>query len=299
MSKSLFRQIAPPSSITSARGFSLRGVWLAGELRRSLVLLVLLVLLAATGGTRVDAVTNSSGEYLVGPGDVISIIVYDNDDLKTKVRVSSSGTIVVPLLGSVNVNKLTITAITEKLTKMFAAGYIVNPQVNVFVDEFRSRKAVVLGNVRNPGIIELSGPTTFLELISKAGGFDKDAGDTATIKRKVDDKDAVIPINLTSLIKGGDLEQNIQINDEDTVYISGAGKCYITGEVNTPGTYPCGENTTVLKLVALAKGFNGKAAKSSVSIIRMEGDQKNVMKNVSLDTAVVENDVIVVPESFF
>ncbi|MBU1564280.1 MAG: SLBB domain-containing protein [Proteobacteria bacterium] len=240
-----------------------------------------------------------SGEYLVGPGDVISIIVYNNDDLKTKVRVSSNGTIVVPLLGAVNVNKLSISAITDKLTKLFANGYIVNPQINVFVDEFRSRKVVILGNVRNPGIIELSGPTTFLELVSKAGGFDKDAGDTATIKRKVDDKDTVIPINLISLVKGGDLSQNVQINDEDTVYISGAGMCYVTGEVGTPGTYPCGDGTTVLKLIALAKGFTGKASKSSISIIRMEGDKKNVMKDVSLDTAVFKNDVLVVPESFF
>lgn len=240
-----------------------------------------------------------AGEYLVGPGDVLSIIVYDNDDLKAKVRVASNGTIVVPLVGAVNVNKLSISAITEKLTALFANGYIVNPQINVFVDEFRSRKVVVLGNVRNPGIIELSGPTTFLELVSKAGGFDKDAGDTATIKRKVGDKDTVIAINLTSLVKGGDLEQNIQINDEDTIYISGAGMCYVTGEVGSPGTYPCGEGTTVLKLVALAKGFTGKASKSSVSIIRMEGDRKNVMEDVSLDTSVLENDVIVVPESFF
>jgi polysaccharide export outer membrane protein len=270
--------------------------WFAKVFCRSLALLALFL---STGIVQADAAATTSGEYLVGPGDVISIIVYDNDDLKTKVRVSSTGTIVVPLLGSVNVNKLTITAITEKLATMLAAGYIVNPQVNVFVDEFRSRKAVVLGNVRNPGIVELSGPTTLLELTSKSGGLDKDAGDTATIKRKVNDKDTVIAINLTSLIKGGNLEQNVQINDEDTVYVSGAGKCYVTGEVSTAGTYPCGEGMTVLKLVTLAQGFTGKASKSSVSIIRMEGDKKNVLKDVSLDTLVIENDVIVVPESFF
>lgn len=238
-------------------------------------------------------------EYLVGPGDVISIIVYDNDDLKAKVRVSSNGTIVVPLLGQVNVNRLTIAAITEKLTRLFANGYIVNPQINVFVDEFRSSKAIVLGNVRNPGIVEMTGPTTFLELISKVGGFDKDAGDTATIKRKIDNKDTVVAVNLVSLVKGGDLSQNIQINDEDTVYVSSAGMCYVTGEVSDPGTYPCREGSTVLKLVALAKGFTGKASKSGVSIIRIEGDKKNVMNDVSLDTPIIQNDVIVVPESFF
>jgi polysaccharide export outer membrane protein len=238
-------------------------------------------------------------DYLVGPGDVLSITVYDNDDLKTKVRVSSNGTIVMPLLGQVNVNKLSVSAITEKITGLLANGYIVNPQVNVFVDEFRSKRVVILGNVRNPGLIELNGPTTFLELISKAGGFDKDAGDTATIKRKGNDQESVIVINLISLVKGGDLSQNMQINDEDTVYISGAGMCYVTGEVGTPGTYPCGDGATVLKLVTLAKGFTGKASKSGIDIVRMEGEKKNVIENVNLDTPVKHNDVIVVPESFF
>lgn len=241
----------------------------------------------------------SGQDYLVGPGDVLSITVYDNDDLKTKVRVSSNGTIVMPLLGQVNVNKMTVSAITEKITRQLADGYIVNPQVNIFVDEFRSKKVVVLGNVRNPGLIELNGPTTFLELVSKVGGFDKDAGETATIKRVGNEKDNVIVINLVSLVKGGDLSQNIQINDEDTVYISGAGMCYVTGEVGTPGTYPCGEGATVLKLVTLAKGFTGKASKSGIDVVRMEGDKKTILEDVSLDTPVKHNDVIVVPESFF
>ncbi|MDR3629218.1 MAG: polysaccharide biosynthesis/export family protein [Desulfocapsaceae bacterium] len=241
----------------------------------------------------------SAQDYLVGPGDVLSITVYDNDDLKTKVRVSSNGTIVMPLLGQVNVNKLSISAITEKLTHLLANGYIVNPQVNVFVDEFRSKKVVILGNVRNPGLIELNGPTTFLELVSKAGGFDKDAGDSATIKRKTEGKDDVIFINLFSLVKGGDMTQNVQINDEDTVYIASAGMCYVTGEVGSPGTYACGEGATVLKLVALAHGFTGKAAKSSINIVRIVDNKKKVLENVSLDTPVVHNDVIVVPESFF
>jgi len=238
-------------------------------------------------------------DYLVGPGDVLSISVYDNDDLKTRVRVSTNGTIVMPLLGQVNVNKMSVSAITKKLTNLLANGYIVNPQVNVFVDEFRSKKVVVLGSVRSPGLIELNGPTSFLELISKAGGFDKDAGDTATIKRKVNGKTSVIVINLVSLVKGGDMSQNVQINDEDTVYIASAGMCYVTGEVQNPGTYPCGEGSTVLKLVALAHGFTGKASKSSVNIVRMVNNKKKVLEDVNLDAPVKHNDVIVVPESFF
>ena len=71
-------------------------------------------------------------------------------------------------------------------------------------------------------------------------------------------KDDVIVISLGSLVKGGDMTQNVQISDEDTVYVASAGMCYVTGEVKQPGTYPCGEGATVLKLVTLAQGFSGK-----------------------------------------
>jgi polysaccharide export outer membrane protein len=244
--------------------------------------------------------TLQAADYLVGPGDVLGISVYDNEDLTTKVRVSSAGTIVMPLLGQVEVQGGTVNAITDKITRLLADGYLVNPQVNIFVEEYRSKKVVVLGNVRTPGLIELSGPTNFLELVSKAGGLEKDAGDTATIQRKKDGTTpTVIVVDLLALIEKGDLSQNMQIVDGDTVFISKAGMCFITGEVEKPGTYACGDGTTVLRLVALAGGFTGKASKSSISVVRIVDNEKQVSKNVDLYMALQDNDVVVVPESFF
>jgi polysaccharide export outer membrane protein len=194
----------------------------------------------------------------------------------------------------------TVNGITDKITRSLADGYLVNPQVNIFVEEYRSKKVVVLGNVRTPGLIELSGPTNFLELVSKAGGLEKDAGDTATIQRKNGAAaPTVIVIGLLALIEMGDLSQNVQITDGDTVFISKAGMCFITGEVKSPGTYSCGDGTTVLRLVALAGGFTGKASKSSISVVRIVNNEKKVYKDVDLYTALQDNDVVVVPESFF
>lgn len=256
--------------------------------------LPILLLLAWAAGLSFAA------DYRVGPGDVLDITVYDNDDLKTKVRVSTNGTIVMPLLGQVEVDQLSVPEIADKITRLLADGYLVNPQVNVFVQEFRSKKVVVLGQVRNPGLIELSGPISFLELVSRAGGLEKDAGNGATIKRKEDGNDIVIPIDLTSLVEGGDLSQNAQILDGDTVVISKAGMCFVTGEVQEPGSYPCSENTSVLQMIALANGFTGKASKSGVDIVRIINGEKAIIENVALDTTlVIPNDVIVVPESFF
>ena len=238
--------------------------------------------------------------YIIGPGDILDISVYDNDDLKTTVRVGANGDIVIPLLGPVQVKDLTIQQVSHKITQLLADGYLVNPQVNVFVKEFRSKKVVMLGRIRKPGLIELSGPISLLELISKSGGLESDVGDTATVKRVVDGKDKIILINLVSLIEGGDLSQNVPIHDGDTVVISKSGMCYVTGEVEDPGSYPCGERSTVLKLIALSGGFNGKASKSSVKIVRIVNGDKTVIEDVDLDTTFVfDNDVIVVPESFF
>lgn len=242
-----------------------------------------------------------AGEYLVGSGDVLAISVYDNDDLTTKVRVSTSGTIVMPLLGQVEVQGGTVNAITDKITGLLADGYLVNPQVNIFIEEYRSKKVVILGSVRTPGLIKLSGPTNFLELVSQAGGLEKDAGDTATIQRKESEGDttSVIVVDLLALIKKGDLSQNIQIQDGDTVFISKTGMCFITGQVRNAGTFSCGNGTTVLRLVALAGGFTGKASKSSIRIVRIVDNEKTVFKDVDLYTALRDNDVVVVPESFF
>jgi len=255
--------------------------------------LILLLVASAAG-------FSYSAEYAVGPGDVLEITVYDNPDLQTRVRVGSGGDIVMPLLGKVSVADLTVAQVGEKITALLADGYLVNPQVNVFVTEFRSKKVMVLGRINKPGLIELSGSISLLELISRAGGLEADAGETATVKRKVDGRDTIIPIDLNSLIEGGDLSQNIPILDGDMVVISKSGMCFVTGEVKNPGSYPCGEGTTVLKLIALANGFTGKAAKGGVKIVRVVGDKKTVYDDVDLDTTLVfDNDVIVVPESFF
>lgn len=241
----------------------------------------------------------SAKEYLVGPGDVIHITVYDNDDLTTRVMVNGDGNIIMPLLGAVKVTELSIPEITQKITRLLADGYLINPQVNVFIEEYRSKKVVILGRIKNPGLIELSGSITLLELISKAGGLADDAGDTATIKRSSASGSDVVLVDLVALIEKGDISKNVQILDGDTVNISKAGMCYVTGEVKNPGTYPCGEGTTILKIVALSGGFTGKASKSGVRIVRVINDEKKIIKDVPLDTKLKEDDVIVVPESFF
>jgi polysaccharide biosynthesis/export protein len=241
-------------------------------------------------------------DYTVGEGDVLQITVYDHPDLTTTVRVSGDGTIIFPLIGHVKISGLTVSQVSRKIGDLLSNGYIVYPQVTVFIQEFRSQKVTIMGQVNKPGLYELKGYTTFLEVLSKAGDLTKDAGDKAIVKRKPvahGRKEQVITIDLKRLIEMGDTSQDIPIVDGDSIYIPKAGVFYVTGEVKKPDAYKFEEGTTVLKAVTMAGGFTDKASTGRVKIIRREHGKDEVMEKVKMDQSVLPDDVIVVPESFF
>lgn len=241
-------------------------------------------------------------DYIVGEGDVLKITVYDHDDLTTITRVSGEGSITFPLLGEVNVKGLTLPQISQKIASLLSDGYIVNPQVSIFIQEFRSKKAFIIGEVNKPGLYVLPGQTTLLSLLSEAGGLTKNAGDKAIIKRKknlTDEEESVMTVDLKKLIEKGDTSLDIQIMEGDSIYIPKAGLFYVTGEVKKPDAYKYEEGTTVIKAITMGGGFTDKAAKGRVKIIRKINGKEEVLEKVKMDEPVYPDDVIVVPESFF
>lgn len=243
-----------------------------------------------------------SQDYIVGEGDVLKIAVYGHEDLSTIERVSGNGTINFPLIGNVVVSGLSVSQVSEEISRLLADGYIVLPQVSIFIEEFRSQKTVIMGEVIKPGLYELKGNTSFLELISMAGGLTVDAGDTAIIKRKgsPDAEDENIrTIDLQRLLEEGDTSENIRMLDGDSVYISRAGLFYVTGEVKKPDAYKHKEGTTVIQAITMAGGLTDKAAAGRIRIIRKEDKTERVIKRVKMDELVLPDDVVVVPESYF
>jgi len=242
-------------------------------------------------------------DYIIGEGDVLKITVYDHDDLTTIARVSGDGVIIFPLIGQIQVKGLTLTQISEKIASLLSDGYIINPQVNIFIQEFRSKKAFIMGEVTKPGLYVLPGQTTFLALLSEAGGLTKNAGDKAIIKRKSSSQgqaENIFYIDLKRLIEKGDTSVDINIVDGDSIYITKAGVFYVTGEVKKPDAYKYEEGTTVIKAITMSGGFTDKASRSKVKIIRKKGDnEEEVLEKVKMDEPVLPDDVIVVPESFF
>ncbi len=248
-----------------------------------------------------------AGEYKVGEGDLLKISVYEHIDLTTEVRVGGDGRITFPLIGDVLVDNLTAPEVEKLLVKLLEDGYIKKAHVTVFIDEYKSRKVTVLGEFDKPGLIELTGEATLLEVISSAGGVSSDAGEILTIKRLSAETDAsgiakrvVIKVDLKRLLEEGDISANIYVQDGDSIYVAKAAFVYVTGEVKDPGAYKITKGLTVLKAITLAGGFTEKAWKGRVKIIRTDEEgNEEVTKKVEMDVHLMAEDLLLVPESFF
>jgi polysaccharide export outer membrane protein len=241
-------------------------------------------------------------DYVVGEEDIIKITVYDHPDLTTVSRVSGDGNITFPLIGNLRVAGQTVSQISKKIAELLSDGYIIDPHVSIFIEEFRSKKTTLMGQVTNPGVYVLRGNTTFLELLSKAGGLTKDAGEKAIIKRKAQGSatnEIILKVDLKKLIRDGDTSQDVPVMDNDNIYIEKAGVFFITGEVKKPDAYRHEEGITVMKAVSLAGGFTDKAGKGRVKIIRKLEGKEQVIGRANMDEPVLPDDIIIVPESFF
>jgi polysaccharide export outer membrane protein len=271
----------------------------ANEINRSRIFSAIIVILLLCSGTFGYAITK---DYIVGDGDLLRITVYDNPDLLTVVRIGGEGTILFPLIGQIKVAGMSVNLVAKKIEEMLSEGYIVSPHVSVFIEEYRSQRVTIMGQVRNPGLYELKGFTTFLELLSKAGDLTSEAGDKAFIKRKAESPDRGernITIDLKRLVEKGDTSQDIQVVDGDSIYIVKAGTFYVTGEVKNPASYKIEEGLTVFKAITKAGGFTDRASTGRVRIIRKVKGQEEIFEKVKGDEPILPDDVIVVPESFF
>lgn len=244
----------------------------------------------------------AESDYRVGEGDVLRVLVYDNPDLNTTTRISGQGTIIFPLVGELTVGGLTVSHVAQKIGRALANGYIRDPQVSVFVEEFRSQRVTIMGEVRTPGLHELSGSTSLMELISKAGGLTPDADFQATINRKAKPENGgeqQITINLRDLLERREGIVDIPLQDGDSVFIPRARTFFVTGQVRRPASYKLEPGTSLIKAITIAGGFTELAAQKRVRIIRRVDGVEQVLQRASMQTIIQADDVIVVPESFF
>jgi polysaccharide export outer membrane protein len=271
--------------------------------------LTLALLMLAASGLAVAQPTPAT-DYVVGPQDVLSITVFNESALSGRFTVESDGSINYPLVGRVPVAGKTLRAIQEDLTRRLAAGYLVNPQVTILVEQYRSQSIFVVGEVREPGKHTIPGNMTLLEALSEAGGTTATAGTEVIVRRPKDPKaasgpvdpaddsrsDVVGRVNLEDLQSGR--TPNVTILDGDTLFVPKAEMFFVTGYVRSPGSYVWEKGMTVLKAISLAGGVTERGSSGRVRIIRIvDGEQKRL--DVKMTDPVLPNDTIDVPQRYF
>ena len=277
---------------------------------KKLGLTILLILL---GSIVLFSQERYASEYKIGPKDLLEISVFGLDELNKTVRVSEYGKISLPLLGEVDVDGLTKTELERKLSRLLEEKYLQNPQVTIFIREFQSKRVSVLGAVENPGSYELLGRQTLLQVISRAGGLNQEAGDDIIVIREHQDGTTnSLKISIDDLFLKGDARFNIPLEPNDIINIpvDKTVVVYVFGQVRNPGALQVKQSNipTLLQAIAHAGGFSERASKGSVLIRRIdeEGKEhkiivnvKDVIKGKKRDIQLKENDVVFVPETIF
>jgi polysaccharide export outer membrane protein len=258
-----------------------------------------------------SGVAATAEAYKIGPGDVLRIMVWGHEDLSRLAVVAADGRMPFPLIGDVQAGGLSPTQLEDRLRDLLGKDYLVNPQVTVAVQEYRSQKVFVLGDAEKPGTYALTGRATLLDVLSQAGGPGKLAGHQVVIVRFPRSDVPVTPgtagsttlrVNLKKLLDG-DASENLALENGDTVYIPRQTSFFVLGEVKKPGAFALDKETSALEAITLAGGFTEKAAPSSSKVLRKraDGNQETLAIDLSGSNSrareflLAEGDTILVP----
>ena len=269
------------------------------------ILAVLLVLSGITALAQSAAPTN----YVVGPQDILTITSFDQQDLSGKYPVDSDGTFTFPLVGRVKAGGLTLRELEAEIKRLLKDGFFKDPQLSVGVEQYRSQKIHIVGEVRNPGTYPLAGEMSLIEAVARAGSTLPSASGEALVVRAKPGQPTAGPVlpngddtEVTTVdlrqLQSGALSQNVSLRDGDTIFVPRAESVYVFGQVKNPGAYAIQRTTTVLQALSLAGGVSERGATGRIKIVRIEKG-KTVEVKVKLTDIVRPGDTIMVPERFF
>jgi polysaccharide export outer membrane protein len=244
-------------------------------------------------------------DYVVGAQDVLKVSVFDEPQLSGTFRVDTDGSFTYPFVGRVKAVGQTLRAIEAELAKMLGDGYVRNPQVSIEVEQFRSRSIFVVGEVRSPGRIPLSGDMTLIEALAQAGSTTATAGSELLILHAVDPRaeqpqgeSGAIPASRTTRVdltdlQSGKLASNIVLREGDTIFVPKAERFFVTGHVRNPGAFTWERGITVLQAMSLAGGLSDRGSNRGIKVIRIVGGQKKEL-SVKLTDLLEAGDTLVV-----
>lgn len=253
------------------------------------------------GGRAVEA---PGADYVLGAYDVLVITSYDENDLSGTFAIEADGTFTFPMLGRVDAGGKTLREVEASLkTQLVAQGFFNNPQIAVTVNQYRSQKIFILGEVRKPGVYPLSGAMHLVEALALADSTLPTGSSEVVIIPAAggplhQTSQNVIRVNLREL-ENGDVLQNVALKDGDTIMVPRAEEVYVFGQVKNPGAYALRQDDmTVLQALSLAGGVTDRGSTGRLEIVRIV-DGERVEVRADLTDTVLPGDTLIVPERFF
>jgi len=267
--------------------------------------------------------TQVRAAYQLGPKDLLGIRVTDAEEFSDKpVRVDSEGYIALPMVGRLRAAGLTVEQLKAELVTRLKT-YLNQPEVTVSIAEVHSQPVSVIGSVSNPGVFQLDGNKTLVELLSMAGGLRADAGHMVKITRKREWGPIPLPgaamdatgdftvgeVKLKAVMEARNPEQNILMKPEDIVSVPRAEVVYALGAVPRPGGFVLNdqESLSVLQVLSLAGGLERTAAAKDSKILRLNPgapkrteiavDLKKIFAGDAIDMSLKPDDILFVPNS--
>lgn len=278
-------------------------------------------------------------DYRIGPNDVLDIQIESWPEMTRSFRVTAAGTFLMPYLGRVTAAQKTPEELAQFIADGLRGDYLRDPKVTVSVKEYNSRSFFIQGSVRAPGVYQIEGRPSLLELITLAGGMADNHGSRAYIIRKIKNSAKEIgehaasstsdagaaaggeqkqpadqspryemsSTNVNSLLKGR-FDQDVFIEAGDIINIPATDMFFVSGEVKAPGSFPLKEGTTLRQAVSLAQGTVFKSAADKTIIFRENANGEReaikvelsaVMSGKKPDVPIMANDIIMVPSSRF
>lgn len=257
---------------------------------------LMMVAVELNGGfVMAQEVTTAQAVYQVGGGDVLNISVYGTSAYNTVVQVATDGQVPINELGNVQVGGLSPAQIAATLAAKFkAAGILVDPVVNVLVQEYRSRKVSVFGSVARPGeyILDRTG-LKLTDVLARSGAQLGRGGGIIQITDGAGNRTELSALR----VMNGELDRLAQA--DEIIMVADAPTFFILGEVRTPGAYPIEPGLTVEQAVALAGGLTARGARNKLKVTRTDASGDEVTTDAERGDDVQPRDLIRVGARIF
>jgi polysaccharide export outer membrane protein len=249
--------------------------------------------------------------YRIGVKDVVGVSVWGHPELSGKFTIGDDGILSFPLVGQLAVAGRVASEVETELTKRLADGFLKTPRVSVEIQQYLSQRIFVIGEVRSPGPIPLTGTMTLLEALARAGSMSEQAGGEVVVLRPAADQAAgagplapgqsgATEVGRTSVqeLRSGKLVANLALRDGDTIFIPRSEPFFMLGQVRSPGAYMAQSGLTILRAISMAGGTTSLGSTGKIRVVRIVDGVKKEFK-AKLDDSVKAGDTIFVGTRLF